>query len=565
MRKKNTVSPYSMMYLVTPAIYEKLLLCIDEGDKKLLDSLNKPPESIQDRRPAQVRLDALSTQELQTRESISQNPAQIVDQPMPLQLDQVNTGVHIINPEDIAPTVSTDTPTIDQNITTPVAIPNINDPLQNTPVSITVTPQVDAIESVQPVNPLQPSINIRPEYQATVKPVVITPADNLTQPAGFSQPIQPNLVVVDNRASKRASDQPQDQDAIKRQRLKGNMFYERDQNYKDNMLKRIKAKKNQNPIELVQWQPLQCVNNTTGGQICNPDAAGQVQNIPGNTTGLISAPPPPRAPREAKISLRKDIFIRPNTCQLCGVRLGDAELLQLHYKMKHKGRNVSRLHTCQICNVRLGDDEMLQLHYRIKHKQKNNNSKDFKMPGLEVKREEEKFDPSNQSHVKIKDSKIKFKSAGSERPVSPFEYKPKVKEEKKKKRKRFTTPGFEQNIEPLNYDPTLDVPFRKGKKRNDNEVQRQPIPKPKQYRCPICKLALKNLSQLKEHIFTNHNENPDDVIRDMAGNIWTNPQPGSSRDFNNWTSLRIQPPRPTERRRQFGQLKKSTSNFETWK
>ena len=53
-----------MMYLVTPAIYEKLLLCIDEGDKKLLDNLNKPPEALQDKRPAQVIIDNLSTQEI---------------------------------------------------------------------------------------------------------------------------------------------------------------------------------------------------------------------------------------------------------------------------------------------------------------------------------------------------------------------------------------------------------------------------------------------------------------------------------------------------------------------
>ena len=53
-----------MMYLVTPAIYEKLLLCIDEGDKKLLDSLNKPRDDTQDRRPAQVVIDALSHQEI---------------------------------------------------------------------------------------------------------------------------------------------------------------------------------------------------------------------------------------------------------------------------------------------------------------------------------------------------------------------------------------------------------------------------------------------------------------------------------------------------------------------
>ena len=59
--------------------------------------------------------------------------------------------------------------------------------------------------------------------------------------------------------------------------------------------------------------------------------------------------------------------------------------------------------------------------------------------------------------------------------------------------------------------------------------------------------------------------NPDEVIREMASNMLANPQPGGSRDFSNWTNLRLQPPRPTERRRRFGQLNKSTQEFDKWK
>src|SRR5574343_221007 len=89
MRKKLTVSPYSMMYLVTPAIYEKLLLCIDEGDKKLLDSLNKPTNLSQDKRPAQVIIDALSSQE------IGQTPARmtVTDSSAVHQLDPLPIAV----------------------------------------------------------------------------------------------------------------------------------------------------------------------------------------------------------------------------------------------------------------------------------------------------------------------------------------------------------------------------------------------------------------------------------------------------------------------------------------
>jgi len=36
-------SAYSQMYLVTPGVYEKLLKCLDEGDKRVLDDFNNPP------------------------------------------------------------------------------------------------------------------------------------------------------------------------------------------------------------------------------------------------------------------------------------------------------------------------------------------------------------------------------------------------------------------------------------------------------------------------------------------------------------------------------------------
>ena len=38
--KKSSISTYSRMYLVTPTVYEKLLTCIDEKDKKVTENLN---------------------------------------------------------------------------------------------------------------------------------------------------------------------------------------------------------------------------------------------------------------------------------------------------------------------------------------------------------------------------------------------------------------------------------------------------------------------------------------------------------------------------------------------
>lgn len=61
---KPKVSPYSKMYLVTPAVYEKLLLCLDEGDKRVIDNLNRPEVMQEEKRPSETFLDDLSGREV---------------------------------------------------------------------------------------------------------------------------------------------------------------------------------------------------------------------------------------------------------------------------------------------------------------------------------------------------------------------------------------------------------------------------------------------------------------------------------------------------------------------
>jgi hypothetical protein len=62
-------SAYSKMYLVTPSVYEKLLTVIDDKEKRVIEELNTPPETISDR-PSEKILQNLSNVDIgQTAET----------------------------------------------------------------------------------------------------------------------------------------------------------------------------------------------------------------------------------------------------------------------------------------------------------------------------------------------------------------------------------------------------------------------------------------------------------------------------------------------------------------
>src|SRR5574343_341655 len=150
MKKKLTVSPYSIMYLVTPAIYEKLLLCIDEGDQKLLDNLNKPHDETEDRRPAQIRLDALSSEEIKPIVPLPFN------EPQPLKPELQTAAVHNV-PNLQQPQQQEVVVPISQSLT-PQIEPTLQQ--QELPITVSIAPTV----ANNP--PLGPSL---PHYKANVK------------------------------------------------------------------------------------------------------------------------------------------------------------------------------------------------------------------------------------------------------------------------------------------------------------------------------------------------------------------------------------------------------------
>ena len=544
MKKKITVSPYSMMYLVTPAIYEKLLLCIDEGDQKLLDNLNKPHDETEDRRPAQIRLDALSSEEIKPIVPLPFN------EPQPLKPELQTTAVHNA-PNLQQPQQQEVVVPISQSLTQQIE-PALQQ--QQLPITVSIAPPVTNNPPVSiPLGPLGP------QYKSNVKPVNIIIPSNITQPAGFSQPAVQQLpidpinlplpeddpgdeMLIQDSSLKRPIESDDLVD-VKRQRQRGNLHYERDIKYKGDMLRRIQDKKNRLRKNLVQWQPLQCITNTTGGQICNPDPINQPILTQTEEEGLVINP----VNSKPKIRVREDLLSRPHACKICGVNMGDNDLLLMHYRLKHKLKNIPK-------------DENLM------------STSQFDMPGLELK-PVVKMEPKmeQKSHIgKIKTKRKRFLTPGSERPVSPFIYESQNDQSfrrfkvNKNKKTRFTSVGNEPKLDPFIYDPSLDVPFRKSKATKNTRVQRRPLPKASQYRCPICETALNNITLLKKHIISEHNENPNDVIQNMASNVLSNPQPGSSRDFTDWTSLRLQPSRAVQRRREFGKIKKTTTNFEKW-
>lgn len=58
-------SPYSKMYLVSPGIYEKMLKCIDEGDKAATEALNTSNLFVDRKRPAEQAVGDMYKEELQ--------------------------------------------------------------------------------------------------------------------------------------------------------------------------------------------------------------------------------------------------------------------------------------------------------------------------------------------------------------------------------------------------------------------------------------------------------------------------------------------------------------------
>jgi|688.fasta_scaffold258497_2 hypothetical protein len=68
MKMLKTTSPYTKMYLVTPKVYEQVLSCLDEKDKKMTEDLNVDKDTIEER-PSEKYIDMLNQEQLNPIES----------------------------------------------------------------------------------------------------------------------------------------------------------------------------------------------------------------------------------------------------------------------------------------------------------------------------------------------------------------------------------------------------------------------------------------------------------------------------------------------------------------
>ena len=515
MKKKISGSPYSMMYLVTPAIYEKLLLCIDEGDKKIIDSLNRDQDDIGERRPAQVLIDSFSSKEIKQIPAISIPP---VSESLPV--PQV-TNVPIVNPPQVQVPVAV---TVHPQENVPVPLPSIP------PTQQVVIPPVQVIEPI--------------------KPMTVDISTDLSQPAVIQQPIAPvrlgyatdyelpdyideeddytnwQLMDDESRGIKRTLE---DYEMPEGKKIQPNqIFKDRDERYRQGMLARYQEKRDairppvnplsQLPQSKFEWQPIQCVANTTGGQLCSTDSAAW----------------------KPKITVRKDLFAKPHTCHICGVRIGDAEILQMHMRIKHKQKGFAM--------PGLEDNPPL-----VRER--------FSEAGRQTPAVPFVYDPKMDVPFRKKSKKKRFTVPGNEPPAQPLAIDPSedVSFRNVKKKKRFSTPGNEPP--PEKYDPALDVPFRNVKK---TLTKRKTSVKERIFRCPICHAGFDNISSLKNHIGLKHKLDPKEVIEEMSSNVLA-PPPGTSRDFTDWSSIRVQPTRAAARRQRFGQIQKEKKEFSQWK
>ena len=95
-------SPYAKMYLVSPAIYEKLLRCLDESDLQYTESMNKPAETLEDKRPSEKAIEEMHRHEVTS----AAKPA-ITKPALQQALASVppSAGIMEPNPQDYMPTV----------------------------------------------------------------------------------------------------------------------------------------------------------------------------------------------------------------------------------------------------------------------------------------------------------------------------------------------------------------------------------------------------------------------------------------------------------------------------
>lgn len=125
-------SPYAKMYLVSPAIYGKLLSCLDDRDKAMTESLNPDkPDEPEEKRPSEQLLEKMHQEEI--------NPQVVVQEQTPFITPQaLQEGLAEVLPQYPPPPTTTQAiiPPTETNLPTQALIPDYHVPSQPSPFKI---------------------------------------------------------------------------------------------------------------------------------------------------------------------------------------------------------------------------------------------------------------------------------------------------------------------------------------------------------------------------------------------------------------------------------------------
>lgn len=160
-------SPYSEMYLVSPAIYQRMLRCLDRSDLSAVEELNQPTVLEEQRTPSERLLEQIHTAEINPQASVQQ--VQEAAAPLP-----INAPVNY--PMQTAPDVQMVPVNEDVNLMQ-------FDPVQQPAQEVTMQP-------VQNVLPIAEVTERTIEPMTTVQAPPLTMADQLPVIRSVQQPLR---------------------------------------------------------------------------------------------------------------------------------------------------------------------------------------------------------------------------------------------------------------------------------------------------------------------------------------------------------------------------------------
>ena len=197
----NKTSPYAKMYLVSPAVYEKLLKCIDEGDKSVTEALNEPmPGPGEDKRPSEQIVEQIHLDEL-----IPKKKKKITPEMLSAALADVQSTIPQPTQHTLPTIPEEDEDVLMQDQPPPMIL---NDPPTDVPM-IPVPPPItfEELPASSPVQPAQLALPAQPAQlalPAPPKPILRPPKLKAPTPrlalpmpvqAPIVQPIQSNIPI----------------------------------------------------------------------------------------------------------------------------------------------------------------------------------------------------------------------------------------------------------------------------------------------------------------------------------------------------------------------------------